>query len=73
MVRYFWFKYDLGQKYQAPQVRPERGSNSWPPDNDSTVYVTETLLKALGMCKIPQHVLNPELFIDQDSPKNTFI
>ena len=25
---YFWFKYDLGQKYQAPQVRPDRGSNS---------------------------------------------
>ena len=25
---YFLFKYDLGQKYQAPQVRPDRGSNS---------------------------------------------
>ena len=25
---YFWFKYDLGQKYQAPQVRPDWGSNS---------------------------------------------
>ena len=36
------FKYDLGQKYQAPQVRPDRGSNSWPPDHDSTFHVTET-------------------------------
>ena len=25
---YVWFKYDLGQKYQAPQVRPDQGSNS---------------------------------------------
>ena len=24
----FWFKYDLGQKYYAPQVQPNRGSNS---------------------------------------------
>ena len=39
---YFWFKYDLGQKYQAPQARPDRGSNSWPPDHDSTFHVTET-------------------------------
>ena len=23
-----WFKYDLGQKYQAPQVQPSRGLNS---------------------------------------------
>ena len=37
----YWFKYDLGQKYQAPQVRPDRGSNSWPPDHDSTFQVTE--------------------------------
>ena len=21
-IKYFWFKYDLGQKYYAPQVRP---------------------------------------------------
>ena len=25
---YFWIKYDLGQKYYAPKVRPDRGSNS---------------------------------------------
>ena len=31
---YFWFKYDLGQRYQAPQVRPDQGSNSWPSDHD---------------------------------------
>ena len=38
----FWFKYDLGQKYYAPQVRPDWGLNSWPPDHDSTFHVTET-------------------------------
>ena len=41
-IIYFWFKYNLGQKYQAPQVRPDRGSNLWPPDHDSTFHVTET-------------------------------
>ena len=25
---FFWFKYNLGQKYDTPQVRPDRGSNS---------------------------------------------
>ena len=25
---YFWFKYDLGQRYHAPQVQPDRGLNS---------------------------------------------
>ena len=39
---YVWFKYDLGQKYYAPQVRPDRGSNLLPPDHDSTLHVTET-------------------------------
>ena len=39
---FVWLKYDLGQKYQAPQVRPNRGSDSRPPDHDSTFYVTET-------------------------------
>ena len=38
---YFWFKYDLGQKYQAPQVPPDRCPNSWPPDHDSTFHVNE--------------------------------
>ena len=38
----FWFKYDLGQKYLAPQVWPNRGSNSWPLDHDITFHVTET-------------------------------
>ena len=38
---YFWFKYDLGQKYYATQVRPDRGLNSWPPDHDSTLHVTD--------------------------------
>ena len=37
-----WFKYDLGQKYFTPQVRPEQCSNSWPPDHDSIFHVTET-------------------------------
>ena len=39
---HFWFKNDFGQKYYAPQVRPDQGSNSWPPDHDSTVHVTKT-------------------------------
>ena len=41
---YFWFKHDLGQMGYAPQVRPNWGSNSWPPDHDSTLnfHVTET-------------------------------
>ena len=41
-IFYFWFKYDLGQKHYAPQGRPDRGSNPWPPDHDSTFHVTET-------------------------------
>ena len=42
-LRNSWFKYDLGQKYHAPEVRPDRGSNSWFLDHDSTtVHVTET-------------------------------
>ena len=28
MILYVWLKYDLGQKYQAPQVQPDRDSNS---------------------------------------------
>ena len=39
---YFGFMYALGQKYCAPQVRLNQGSNSWPPDHDSTFHVTET-------------------------------
>ena len=38
---YCWFKYDLGQENYALQVRPNRVSNSWPLDHDSTFYVTE--------------------------------
>ena len=33
----FWIKYNLGQKYYAPQVPPDRGSNSWPPDHGSNI------------------------------------
>ena len=41
----FWFKYDLGRKYYAAfQVQLHWGSNSWPPDHDSTFHVTETLV-----------------------------
>ena len=29
-----WFKYDLGQKYYAPQVQPEQGLTHEPPDHD---------------------------------------
>ena len=40
----FRFKYDLDRSTSsyAPQVRPDRGSNSWPPDHDGTFRVTET-------------------------------
>ena len=39
---YFLFMYHFaGQKYNAPQVQPGWGSNSWPPDHDSTFHVTE--------------------------------
>ena len=35
----FWgIKYDLGEKYYVPQVWPDWGSNSWPPDYDSTFH-----------------------------------
>ena len=37
----FIFLIQVGQKYNAPQVRPERGPNSWPPGHDSTFHVTE--------------------------------
>ena len=37
----FWFKYDLRKKYYTPQIRPNWGSNSWPPDHDSILHVTE--------------------------------
>ena len=39
---FFWFKHDLGQTCYAPHVRPDQGLNSWPPDHDSTLHVTET-------------------------------
>ena len=38
---FFWSKHDSGHKYYAPQVRPDRGSKSWPPDHDSTFHVTK--------------------------------
>ena len=38
---YFWFKYDLGQKYYALQVQSDQGLNSWPPDHESTLHVAE--------------------------------
>ena len=34
----FWIKYDFGQKYHTPQVRPDWGSNTWPPDHDCTFH-----------------------------------
>ena len=42
LYKYFWFKYNLGQKYHAPQVRPDWGSDSSPPDHDGAFHVTET-------------------------------
>ena len=37
-TNYLWLK----QKYYTPQFQPDMGSNSWPPDHDSTFHVTET-------------------------------
>ena len=37
-----WFKYDLGYKYHAPEVRSDQSSKSWSPDHESTFHVTET-------------------------------
>ena len=34
----------LTQKYYVSQVQPNRASNLWPPDHDSTFHVSETLL-----------------------------
>ena len=42
IISYVWLKYDLGQKYYAPHVRHDRGSNSCHPDHDSTFHITET-------------------------------
>ena len=38
---YFWFMYNLGQKFYPPQIRADWALNSWPPDHDSTFHVTE--------------------------------
>ena len=45
---WFWFKYDLGQKYNAPQVPPDWGSNSymisswWVTENHTWLSVLHT-------------------------------
>ena len=49
IIQIFEFKYDLGQKYYVPQVRPEWGSNSWPPDHDSTFPVTDACANHLAI------------------------
>ena len=38
----FWLKYHLGQKYYAPQVRPNCCLNWCPHHHDSAFHVTET-------------------------------
>ena len=40
----------LRQKYHAPQILPDQGSNSWPQDHDSTFHVTETPAPGIIMC-----------------------
>ena len=82
---YFWFNYDSGQKYYAPKVSPDRGSNSWPPDHDSTFHVTETpalttwpSVTSLCMCYCKQYrvqrptfciQLDPNQFTDRDQTR----
>ena len=48
--------YNLGQKYQAPQVWPNRGSNSWPPDN----YI-QTVLSGYHIKSFKWELNNPIL------------
>ena len=45
----FWVKVWLRQKYYAPQVRPDYGSNPWPPDHDSRCHVPETSALTNGL------------------------
>ena len=40
---YCWFKYNVGQKYNAPQVRSDRGSDSWPPDHGQVHFMSLAL------------------------------
>ena len=42
LVVLFFDQEQLRQRYNTPKVRLDRGSNSWPPDHDSTFHVTET-------------------------------
>ena len=58
---YVYFKHDLGQKYYAPQVRPNRGSNSRPPDHDRTLQVTETPSVTTSCSDFPSQALNDEV------------
>ena len=53
------FASDLGQKYYAPQVQPNRDSNSWPPGHDTAFHVTETTAptKRLSVTQTPCHIL----------------
>ena len=47
----FWFKYDLGQKYYAPQVRPDLGLNSchWDACHDLEVMSSSPNWAELGV------------------------
>ena len=45
----FLVQVQLRQKYHAPQVRPDWGSNSRPQHHDSTFYVTKTPALAGGL------------------------
>ena len=45
----------LRQKYYGAQVRPDRDSNSWPPDH-STFHVTETPILITAISDFTFHV-----------------
>ena len=45
------------------QIRPDQGSNSWPPDHDSTFYVTERPTLATQPSVTSAHILVESIVI----------
>ena len=62
-LEYLWFKYDLGQKYYVPQVRPNWGSNLWPPDHDSHISCHwDTCTNYSRYQWLPRHIQRSKYF-----------
>ena len=64
-------KYGLAQKYYALQVQPDLGSESWPPDHDSTFHITEMLVLATRSPAMPdmQHMLTSSCCLKKKKKK----